>query len=106
MARRGGGGSSIPAPIMLAIGIAIGLLIIAAVITLAPGLGSQIESATPATGVSSTWNATCRTGLGLAALPRGSDFFASNIGLVTLIVVVSIITIALAYLVATGRVGR
>ncbi len=90
-------------PIQVAIGIAVGLVILVAVISIAPGIGTQVESAAPAPGVSSTWNNTCRSATGAALMPVGSAFFASNLGLVILLVVVSIIGLALAFLISAPR---
>ena len=97
MARRGGapsvGGASI-GPMAGVVAIMVGLIVVIAVMQFAPTIGGTIETATPALAVKSGWNGTYNTNL-----PNPATTYQNNVGLVTLLITVIIISVALAYLI-------
>jgi len=69
-------------PFGIVIGMAIVLLIVGIVFSMAPTIGGSVEEAQPDLGVTSSWNATANTDL-----VEGGDFFSANqtwVGLVFL----------------------
>ena len=123
MARRGGYGDPTPGgsigPMAGVVMVLIGLVTVIAVMQFAPTIGGSIDASTTAKGVDicalgsspstityvrcagygnltygSGWNGTYNTNL-----PKPETTYINNVGLITLLITVIIISIALAYLI-------
>lgn len=90
-----GGGIGIGALAMAAVGI----LVVAIVFSLAPTIGGQIDSAMPALGATSNWNATYNTGL-----KTGPDVWEQLSPFIIIVGLVMLAAIIIAVLAASGRI--
>jgi len=100
MARRGGEGGSVGGggnPMNVIIGAFIGLLVIVAIVTLGPVLGSKLSDAMPTLAVTSNWNATYNTNL-----PRADEVWSDNVTLGALVILVFFIALAIYYIRMVG----
>ena len=76
----------------------IGLLVLAAIVTLGPVLGEKLQTSTGVTyGVSSSWNATYNTNI-----PKGSTLWTDNVSLGALVILVFFIALAIYYIRMVG----
>lgn len=98
MAYRGGGGQAAPmgglGPMAGIVAIAVGLIVVVAVLQFAPTIGGTIEKAQPALDPASKWNKTANTNL-----PDPADTYTNNVTLIGLLITIVIISLALAYLI-------
>lgn len=83
---------------MLAV-VAVGILVVAIVFTLAPVIGGQIESGMPALDATSNWNSTYNTGL-----KTGADVWEQLSPFVIIVGLVLLAAIIIAVLSASGRI--
>jgi hypothetical protein len=101
MARRGGeGGGGVGGgnPMNVIIGAFIGLLVIIAILSLGPVLGSKLDATTGAAlPVTSSWNGTYNTNL-----PKASTVWTDNVGLGILVILVFFIALAIYYIRMVG----
>lgn len=89
MGRREDGGS----PINGLIGAFIGLLVIVAVIILAPVLAGSLQAATPALPADSEWNSTYN-----ADLPTGEEVWTQNVAIGSIVILVFFVSMAILYI--------
>ena len=83
----------------LVISVAIGLIVLAAVFSLAPVIGDKIDNSVDI-GANSSWNTTENPNI-----PTGVDIWTDNASLVSLVVLVMIISLAIFYIRRMGGGG-
>jgi len=83
----------------LVIAVAIGLIVLAAVFSLAPVIGDKIDSSVDVP-AGSSWNTTEN-----ANIPTGVDIWSDNASLISLVVLVMIISLAIFYIRRMGGGG-
>lgn len=83
----------------LVIAVAIGLIVLAAVFSLAPVIGDKIDSSVTVPS-GSDWNTTEHTDI-----PTGVDIWSDNASLISLVVLVMIISLAIFYIRRMGGSG-
>ncbi len=83
----------------LVIAVAIGLIVLAAVFSLAPVIGDKIDNSITVS-ADSEWNSTEN-----ANLPTGVDIWKDNASLISLVVLVMIISLAIFYIRRMGGGG-
>jgi hypothetical protein len=94
--RRGGEGGG-GGPMNVLIGAFIGVLVIVAVLTLGPVLGGKLETAMPALGATSSWNATYNTNL-----PKASTVWTDSVSIGVIVILVFFIALAIFYVRSIG----
>jgi hypothetical protein len=90
MARREGGGGG---PMGMLVGAFIGLIVIVAVVILAPTIMGSIEQAQPAMPATSDWNSTHN-----AELPNGAAIWTDNVTFGAIVILIFFASMAIFYI--------